>query len=86
MTKNQELIDQLIRDRILPQEQLIALLDTFTPVDREYAAVAARKIAQANFGLRIYTRGLIEFSNYCKNDCYYCGIRRSNLRAERFRL
>ncbi|MEG1537322.1 MAG: [FeFe] hydrogenase H-cluster radical SAM maturase HydE [Clostridiales bacterium] len=65
---------------------MIALLDTFTPVDREYAAVAARKIAQANFGLRIYTRGLIEFSNYCKNDCYYCGIRRSNLRAERFRL
>ncbi|MDR3301741.1 MAG: [FeFe] hydrogenase H-cluster radical SAM maturase HydE [Spirochaetaceae bacterium] len=34
----------------------------------------------------VYFRGLIEFSNYCKNDCYYCGIRRSNANAERYRL
>ena len=43
-------------------------------------------MAQGVFGTDIYVRGLIEFSNYCKNDCYYCGIRRSNLGADRYRL
>ena len=38
------------------------------------------------FGNKIYTRGLIEFTNYCRNDCYYCGIRRSNRNASRYRL
>ncbi|MCB6288798.1 [FeFe] hydrogenase H-cluster radical SAM maturase HydE, partial [[Clostridium] scindens] len=37
-------------------------------------------------GNKVYTRGLIEFSNYCRNDCYYCGIRRSNSHAQRYRL
>jgi biotin synthase len=38
------------------------------------------------YGTDIYIRGLIEISNYCKNDCFYCGIRRSNLYVERYRL
>ena len=38
------------------------------------------------YGKDVYTRGLIEFTNYCKNDCYYCGIRRSNKNASRYRL
>ncbi|MCI5699188.1 MAG: [FeFe] hydrogenase H-cluster radical SAM maturase HydE [Lachnospiraceae bacterium] len=46
----------------------------------------ARNVAQEVFGNRIYKRGLIEFSSYCKNDCYYCGIRRSNQSADRYRL
>ena len=46
----------------------------------------ARKIQKEQFGNRIYTRGLIEFTNFCKNDCYYCGIRRSNRQAKRYRL
>lgn len=46
----------------------------------------ARRTAQEVFGNRIYKRGLIEISSYCKNDCYYCGIRRSNHKAERYRL
>ena len=45
----------------------------------------ARKVAREVFGNRIYKRGLIEISSYCKNDCYYCGIRRSNQKAERYR-
>ena len=39
-----------------------------------------------NLRKEIYLRGLIEFTNFCKNDCYYCGIRKSNRRAERYRL
>lgn len=46
----------------------------------------AQKTAQKSFGKRIFVRGLIEFTNYCKNDCYYCGIRRSNKNAARYRL
>lgn len=46
----------------------------------------AQQTAQKSFGKRIFVRGLIEFTNYCKNDCYYCGIRRSNKNAARYRL
>ena len=46
----------------------------------------ARIVADGIYGKDIYIRGLIEFTNYCKNDCYYCGIRRSNSCAERYRL
>ena len=46
----------------------------------------AQQTAQQSFGRNIFVRGLIEFTNYCKNDCYYCGIRRSNKNAARYRL
>lgn len=46
----------------------------------------AQETAQKSFGRQIFVRGLIEFTNYCKNDCYYCGIRRSNKNAARYRL
>jgi len=47
---------------------------------------AARMTTLKQFGNKIYIRGLIEFTNYCKNDCYYCGIRCSNNKAIRYRL
>ena len=46
----------------------------------------ASQTAKTNFGNNIYIRGLIEFTNYCRNDCYYCGIRNSNHNAKRYRL
>ncbi|MGI6685803.1 MAG: [FeFe] hydrogenase H-cluster radical SAM maturase HydE [Bacillota bacterium] len=46
----------------------------------------AHKIREEYYGKKVYFRGLIEFSNYCKNDCYYCGIRRSNQKIHRYRL
>ena len=46
----------------------------------------AVRIRRKYYGDKVYTRGLIEFTNYCKNNCYYCGIRRGNLRACRYRL
>ena len=51
-----------------------------------YAMQAAREVAVARFGTGSFIRGLIEITNYCRNDCYYCGIRRSNRRVERYRL
>lgn len=47
---------------------------------------AARKVREQYYGKDVYLRGLIEFTNYCRNDCRYCGIRRSNGKAERYRL
>ena len=54
---------------------------------RDYAKVKARAIGDRQYGKNIYIwGGLIEFTNYCKNDCYYCGIRSSNAKAERYCL
>lgn len=49
-------------------------------------AEEAVRIRRQYYGDKVYTRGLIEFTNYCKNNCYYCGIRRGNLHASRYRL
>lgn len=57
--------------------------------DRETAELLAGeavRIRRRYYGDKVYTRGLIEFTNYCKNDCYYCGIRRGNGNAKRYRL
>ena len=46
----------------------------------------ADALRRANYGIDVYIRGLIEISNYCKNNCYYCGIRKGNQTLERYRL
>ena len=46
----------------------------------------ARETAREYYGNQIYIRGLIEFTSYCKNNCYYCGIRCGNKNAQRYRL
>ena len=65
-------------------EQLATLIDDETAT--ETLGLEADKIRRENYGNEVYVRGLIEFSNYCKNDCYYCGIRKGNHKAERYRL
>ncbi len=84
--ENKTLIDRLNREKALSRGEWERLIGTYTEEDRAYAAGIAREITKENFGDRIYFRGIIEFSNYCKNDCYYCGIRRSNGKATRYRL
>lgn len=80
------LIDKLELEEALSTEEWITLFSQYTEEDAAYAANKARNIADEIYGKEIYIRGLIEFTNYCKNDCYYCGIRRSNEKAERYRL
>lgn len=66
-----------------------ALLDLITLADAElvqYLAERAEAVRQRFYGRDVYIRGLIEFTNYCKNDCLYCGIRRGNRCAQRYRL
>ncbi len=81
-----QLIDQLARDRDLPDEALLSLIRCETPEIEEYLAQTAAAVRQKHYGKDVYIRGLIEFTNYCKNDCLYCGIRRSNQKAQRYRL
>lgn len=80
------LIDTLEADRHLDRNQWIAFFRGRTPEALEYLSTRAREVSRKQFGRDIYTRGLIEFTNYCRNDCYYCGIRRSNAKADRYRL
>ncbi len=81
-----DLIDKLQTEGTLSKQELVKLLSGFSNEDSEYLLEKARSETKKAFGNGIYTRGLIEISNYCKNDCYYCGIRKSNLQAERYRL
>ena len=74
------------RNRTLSPEELRLLLTDASPEEREYLHRAAREVARVHFGNGVFVRGLIEISNYCRNDCRYCGIRRSNRLAERYRL
>ena len=46
----------------------------------------AVKVREEHYGRKVFVRGLVEFTNYCKNDCYYCGIRCGNKNAHRYRL
>ena len=51
-----------------------------------YAAKLADETRREIFGTEVYIRGLIEIGNVCKNDCFYCGIRKSNKACERYIL
>ena len=83
---NLQLIDRLHRDHRLEGSQWLQLFTTPTQEEMEYAKALAREIAVKNFGKTIYFRGIIEFSNICRCDCRYCGIRCSNKKAARYRL
>lgn len=80
------LIDKLEKEKILPKSELVEIISGHTPESDEYLFAKARKIRERIYGKDVYMRGLVEFTNYCKNDCLYCGIRRSAKTAERYRL
>lgn len=83
---NKELIEKLHHNHHLDEQEWVQIFATFTEEDREVAAEKAREIARENFGKDIYFRGIVEFTNICKNDCLYCGIRKSNCNVDRYRL
>lgn len=84
--ENKDRIDRLETAGGLEKEEWVALLASSGEPERAYAAERAREISNRFFGRRIYIRGLIEFTSHCCRDCYYCGLRRSNEKAERYRL
>lgn len=86
MNKLFNLIDKLEANHSLTLEEYQYLLEEFSPEISDYAAKKAVEKRKSVYGNDVYIRGLIEISNICKNDCYYCGIRRSNKKCERYRL
>ncbi len=86
MIPMEHLINKLEREHKLSKEEFLSLIENRTEELSEYLFERARLIRQENYGDAVYMRGLIEFTNYCKNDCLYCGIRRSNQNASRYRL
>ena len=80
------LIQKLKSTHKLNKEEWIRLIEWRTPELAEYLYEQAREVREQYYGKDIYIRGLIEFTNFCKNDCLYCGIRRSNANASRYRL
>jgi biotin synthase len=84
-----EVLEGKVREKAPAQFSDAELLHYITTEDSEEAEALfaeARKVRSVHYGQDVYFRGLIEFTNYCKNDCLYCGIRRSNPRSERYRL
>lgn len=80
-------IDKLLELHNLTRTEYIELLES-----RENKEVVSRlrneavRLRKQYYGNKVFTRGLIEFTNYCKNDCYYCGIRKGNRHVDRYRL
>lgn len=83
----QELIVRLVAEKNLSDKEFEELLTTPYPEEtNKFLAAAADKVRREHYGDEVYVRGLIEFTNYCKNNCYYCGIRAGNCQAQRYRL
>ncbi len=80
-----KLLDQLIHDRKLPKDAWLAVFAQADALKKPLFQMAS-DTRDAVYGKKVFVRGLIEISNYCRNDCYYCGIRRSNQKAMRYRL
>ncbi len=81
-----ELIDRLAEEHSLSISEYQYLIEHRNQEAAEYAASRARSVSQSIYGKDIFVRGIIEFSNICRNDCYYCGIRKSNDKVRRYAL
>lgn len=87
MESLKQLVDKLEENETLSKEEFISLLQGHRDKElEEYLFEKSRRARHHYYGNEIYIRGLIEFTNYCKNDCYYCGIRKSNPHINRYRL
>lgn len=84
MKPSAAMIEKLIHTHDLTDAEFMALLQTNTFDSALFAA--ADQVRREVYGDAVYIRGLIEFTNYCKNNCYYCGIRAGNAHATRYRL
>lgn len=82
-----ELLDKLYETHSLTKDEIVQVLRTLHEGDNKAVLFDyAHRTRVAEYGPRVFMRGLVEFSNYCKQDCMYCGIRASNRKVERYRL
>lgn len=81
-----EIIDKLVKEQVATVEELLFILNNINEEEKQYLWDKADEVRRLNYGNKVYIRGLIEFTNYCKRDCVYCGIRKSNEKSSRYRL
>ena len=81
-----ELVEKLYSTGDLDDTELNLLINTDDTAVSELLRKRADEVRQKSYGKKVFLRGLIEISNYCKNNCLYCGIRRGNPEADRYRL
>lgn len=86
MTDCKKLIDKLKSTNSLSADEFVYLIENRSAETDKYLYSLSRTVTDSIYGRKVYIRGLIEFTNYCRRDCLYCGIRRSNKNAERYRL
>ena len=79
-------VDKLLSTHNLSDTELKEILLCDDKEFNEYLFEKARAVREGHYGKSVYLRGLIEFTNHCKNNCYYCGIRCANRNAQRYRL
>ena len=80
-------VEKFLKDHSLSLEEYRELLGRWQEEDvRQILISEAVKLRKKHYEDKVFTRGLIEFTNYCKNNCYYCGIRKGNHNAQRYRL
>ncbi|MDE7137763.1 MAG: [FeFe] hydrogenase H-cluster radical SAM maturase HydE [Ruminococcus sp.] len=81
-----EIVEKLYRTGDITDSELKSLIETDDECVSNLIVKCADETRQKYYGKKVFLRGLIEISSYCRNDCFYCGIRRSNKNAERYRL
>ncbi len=81
-----DLIDILCEKHSLTENEYLSIILSDDEKATEYLSQKARELRENIYGRDVYIRGLIEISNICRNDCYYCGIRASNKNCDRYRL
>ena len=80
------LIDKLYETNCLEQDELIFILENIENSGKDYLIQKAHETRMKSYGDKVYMRGLIEFTSYCKGGCKYCGINARNKNASRYRL
>lgn len=87
MNRMDAVVNKLIGEHKLRREELVELLYHVDSKEvMELLQKEALRLRHRYYGHKVYARGLIEFTNYCKNNCYYCGIQRDNHKVNRYRL
>ena len=81
-----DIINQLAKGETLSRDEWMTLLSSLDIEEREYLRAKAQEVATSIYGHGVFVRALLEISSYCRNNCYYCGIRASNRNAQRYRL
>lgn len=84
--RTKELIGKLEKEHSLSLQEYLYIIENRDEESAFFIAEKADKVRKEIYGNKVFIRGLVEISNICKNDCYYCGIRKSNKNCERYRL